>query len=212
METKKLLSVFIPAVLLAGAFLFIQVLRYEPQFPTETEKTTEFSVPVAADDPIVGLKRAGKIIVAFEDYSCPSCQEHDRVLTQVLAAHPSVVKVVWKGLPVTRFPYPSELAIKYGYCAQQQNRFTDFKSAALAISDQLSETNLKSIATNLKLDADKLTACLESDAVKAHLNNNQTTAQLLNIQSVPTFFVNNKQVTVAPTVEAWEEVLGITKK
>ncbi len=211
MGTKKMLLIFIPAIVLAGFVLFVQVLRYEPLFP-DKDKTTEetFTIPVLADDPVVGLKRAGKVVVAFEDYSCASCNEYDAILTQVISKHPVALKVVWKGLPVTRYPYPSEPAITYGYCAQQQNKFAEYKALAFSYSDQLSDTTLQKIAANVGLDAEKLATCIDSEAAKAHLEQNKSIAALLNIQSVPTFFIDNKQVTIAPTVEAWEQALGLT--
>lgn len=205
-----MLMIFIPAIILAGFILFLQVLRYEPLFPEKSAEEESFSIPILADDPVVGLKRAGKVVVAFEDYSCASCNEYDAILTQLISKHPVALKVVWKGLPVTRYPYPSEPAIMYGYCAQAQNKFPEFKALAFSLSDQLSESVLQKIGSDIGLDMEKLTACAESDAAKAHLEQNKSIAAILNIQSVPTFFIDNKQVTVAPTLEAWEQALGLS--
>ena len=212
MNTKKLLFVFIPALILAGFVFFLQVLRYEPLFPKDETKpdTENFTIPIGLDDPVVGLKRAGKVIVAFEDYSCASCSNYDGIFTQLVAKYPTAVKIVWKGLPVTKFPYPSEPAIIYGYCAQQQNKFAEFKAQAFAFSDQLSETMLKTIATNVGLNPEELQTCADSEGAAAHLTQNKTIASILNIQAVPTFFINNKQAEVAPTLEAWEQALGFT--
>lgn len=211
MNTKKLLAVFIPAVLLAGFVLFVQVLRYEPLFPKDTgENKKDFIVPVLTDDPVVGLKRAAKTIVAFEDYSCASCNEFDIVLTQLITKYPTTVKVVWKGLPVTRFPYPSEPAIIYGYCAHKQNKFPEFKALAFSLSDQLSEATLKKIGNDIGLNAPDLETCVASPGAIGHVDQNKAIASLLNIQAVPTFFVNNKQVEVLPTVAAWEQALGLS--
>ncbi len=210
MSTKKLLLVLIPAVLLAGFILFIQVLRYEPLFPKESETSNqEFVIPILADDPIIGLKRAAKTIIAFEDYSCASCNEIDVVLTQLISKYPTTVKVVWKGLPVTRFPYPSEPAITHGYCAHKQNKFPEFKALAFANSDQLSDAVLKKISTDIGLDLDDLETCLTSPEATNHLDQNKGIATLLNIQAVPIFFVNNKQVELVSTVAEWEKILGL---
>lgn len=212
MGTKKLLAIFIPAIILAGFVFFVQVLRYEPLFPKkDASQTDTFSIPILPDDPMVGLKRAGKIIIAFEDYSCASCNEYDAILTQLISKYPAAVKVIWKGLPVTRYPYPSEPAITFGYCAAAQNKFPEFKALAFSFSDQLSDTVLQKIGSDIGLNQEKLTTCLDSEAAKNHLEQNKSIATLLNIQSVPTFFINNQQVTVAPTLEAWEQALGLTK-
>lgn len=203
--------VFIPAILVAGFALFVQILRYEPLFPkkADTPPAEEFSIPVTAADPIMGVKRAGKTIVAFEDFGCNSCKQYDEILSQLVALHPTGVKIIWKGLPVTRFPYPSEPALKYAFCAYKQEKFNEFRTQAFALSDQLSENTLKKIAADIKLDTDELEECLASPAAEEHIIQNKNLAALLNIQAVPTFFINNKQVEGPQTVDGWETLLGI---
>lgn len=204
--------IFIPALVVAGLGLFIQVLRYEPLFPKKTATDpTEFSIPFLPTDPIIGLKRAGKTIVAFEDFGCHSCKQYDEILTQLVATHPSAVRIIWKGIPVTRFPYPSEPALKYAYCANAQKKFTEFKNQAFALNDQLSDTVLKQIAADIKLDPDDLAKCLAEPAIEDYLNQTKNLALMLNIQAVPTFFLDNKQIEGPQTVEGWELLLGLKK-
>lgn len=203
-----MLLVFIPALLFLSLVLFIEVLHYEPQFPKPRETANDFTIPVLPDDPILGLKRAGKTVITFGDFSCSNCQVYHEVFKQLIAKHPSAVRVVWKGLPVTRFPYPSEPALLHGYCAASQGKFNEFSEVAFAHRDNLSETNLVSLVSTMDLDKEDLTACVASKEANAHLENNKAMANALNIQAVPIFFINDKQVEVGPTVEAWEAALG----
>src|SRR3989344_3781722 len=187
MSIKKMILIFIPALLVVGFALFIQVLRYEPLFPkkntssSDGEKPQEFSIPFSITDPIIGQKRAGKTIVAFEDFGCHRCKQYDEILTQLVAKHPNAIKIIWKGLPVTRFPYPSELALKYGFCAHSQKKFTELEK------------------------------CLAGPATENYIFQNKNLALQLNIQAVPTFFVDNKQVEEAETVEGWADILAIKR-
>lgn len=211
MSTKKLLFIFIPALLLVGLALFITILRYEPLFPKPKDKTAEvFTIPVSAEDTMIGLKRAPKTIVAFEDFSCPSCRQNSAILDDLIAQHPTTVKVVWKSLPVTTFPYPSEPVAKYGWCAQKQGKFVEFRDQAFANADNLSDKTLASIATAITLNEKDLTNCLANPKTQQYLDSVKTLATLLNIQSVPTFFVDSKQVQAPQTVAGWEELLKIS--
>lgn len=205
-----MLLVFIPALIFFSLVLFIEILSYEPQFPEPVENKTDFTIPVSPDDPILGLKRAGKTIVTFGDFSCANCQKYHEVFKELINKHPVAVKIIWKGLPVTRFPYPSEPALMHGYCAHSQGKFAEFSELAFAERDNLSEENLKSIATKLNLDTSDLAACTASVEATTHIDNNKKLAQALNVQAVPVFFINNVQMEIAPTLEAWEIALGFS--
>lgn len=210
MNIKKIVLVFIPALLFLSFILFVEILNYKPQFPEQKEVSTDFTIPVLADDPIIGLKRAGKTIITFGDFSCQNCQIYHEIFKQLLAKHPTAVRIVWKGLPVTRFPYPSEPALLHGYCAASQGKFTEYSEIAFANRDNLTETTLKTIAENLQLNQADLANCVTSKEALTHIENNKTIASSLNIQAVPVFFINNQQVSVLPTLEAWESALGLS--
>ncbi len=210
MGIKKMALVFIPALLFLGLVLFIEILHYEPQFPKPKETANDFTIPILPDDPILGVKRAGKTVITFGDFSCSNCQVYHEVFKQLIAKHPTAVRIVWKGLPVTRFPYPSEPALLHGYCAASQGKFNEFSEIAFAHRDNLSDTSLATLVSTMNLDKEDLAACVASQEATQHLENNKAIANALNIQAVPIFFINDKQVEVSPTVEAWETALGFT--
>jgi protein-disulfide isomerase len=186
MNLKKMILIFVPALAVAGFALFVQILHYEPLFPEKKDAAqTDFTIPFSPTDPIIGVKRASKTIVAFEDFGCHSCKQYDTVLMDLVAAHPTV-KVIWKGIPVTRYPYPTDLAIKYAFCAHAQKKFIAFKNEAFALNDQLSDEVLKKIALDIKLDSNDLTACLADTATENYLEQSQRLATTLGIQTVPT--------------------------
>ena len=205
-----MLLVFIPALLFLSFILFIEILHYEPQFPERKKTDNDFTIPILPDDPVLGLKRAGKTIITFGDFSCSNCAIYHDVFKQLMAKYPTAVKVVWKGLPVTRFPHPSEPSLLNGYCAATQGKFTEFSETAFAHRDNLSENNLKKITSTLNLDQKDFEACIASSEATKHLENNKSMANLLNIQAVPVFFINDVQTDVPATVAAWEAALGLS--
>lgn len=210
MKLRQILLIFIPALLVVGIGLFIQVLNYRPLTLKEVnQETTAFKIPVLPDDIIYGNPNAVHTIVAFEDFSCPACAEQNLALGKLLEQKPNAVRIVWKGLPVATFPYPSETAQRYAFCAHQQGKFTDFKNAAFTNKDNLSTATLNTLAQTLKLKEDSLQNCLNSPATTLYIERVKQLAAQIGIQSVPTFFVNNRQVQPAATPEAWSALLQI---
>lgn len=210
MKLRQLLTIFIPALLVVGIGLFIQVLRYQPLFPDKSaEVTPDFTIPILNDDIIYGNQNSVHTIVAFEDFNCPACAEHSAALDKLLEQKPNSFRVVWKGLPVTTFPYSSETAQRYGFCAHQQGKFRQFKTAAFANKDNLSLTTLNTLSETLGLKKNSLETCLNSAGTSLYLERVKQLSAQVGIQSVPTFFVNNRQVQPSPTPESWAALLQI---
>ncbi len=212
MKMKYIALIFIPAILIALLALFIRFIQYEPQFPDETKietAQTGLQIPLYPDDPIIGSKKASIMLVAFEDFGCDGCKVQSTLFDSLMKKYPDKVKVVWKGLAATKFPFPTDLAHQYGFCANRQNKFNEFSKLAFTNSDNLNQTILDTIAKEIELDEKKLADCLASGEAEAYMAKNEQLGLALNIQSVPTFFLNNKQINPPTILEGWEAVLGL---
>lgn len=210
---KKIYAVFFPAILLGILALFIQIIRYQPLYPKiepeEQNATEEFKIPILPTDPIIGNKKSGITVVAFEDFSCDACRSQHDLFLQVQERYPDKVKMVWKGIPVNDFPYPSITAIRYGVCAHEQKQFDQFTAYAFSNSNNLSEGTLATVSEEIKLDAKKLATCLDSDRPDRVIELNKNIANTLNLQSVPTLFINNVQIETPKSLSDWERILGL---
>lgn len=214
LKTKKIILVFIPAIFLLGIIFTIQLIKYEPLYPKnnndEGQNSEEGLIPLFPDDPIIGNKKAPITIIGFEDFGCPACKINLEVIDELIKKYPKNIKFVWKGLAVNRFPYSSEKAQSYAYCANQQGFFAEFKKFAFANNENLSEGILKTIVSQIDgLDKNKFNECLESDTLDTYFKNTELLAKVLNIQSVPTIFVNNKQIEPPGILEGWETFLKL---
>ncbi len=210
---KKIYAVFLPAILLGALALFIQIVRYQPLNPkiaaVEENVASEFKIPTLPTDPIIGSKKSPITVIAFEDFSCSACRTQHDLFLQVQQKHPDKVKMVWKGLPVNNFPHPSLTALRYGVCAHEQKQFDQFAAYAFSNSDNLSEGTLTKISQEIKLDIEKLNTCLESDRPDRIIELNKNIANTLNLQSVPTLFINNVQIETPKLLSDWERILGL---
>ena len=214
-KTNKALLLFIPAILIAALALFIRIIQYEPLNPSHEvyeeikKQQATLSIPIYSEDPIIGSKKAPHTIIAFSDYGCDGCKSHFMVLEKLMAKHPDKVKIIWKGLPVTKFPHSTELAHKYAFCINEQDEFNDYYKIAFANGNNLTEEVLKIITEQLDINEKDFNTCVNSSLGQMQMEKIEQLAFVLNIQHVPTMFINNKQIDIPELIEDWEILLGL---
>jgi protein-disulfide isomerase len=213
MKTKHAIAILLPAIIVASFALFLRLIQYEPIFPEKTasdaQQTTKTQIPIFPFDPIIGDKKAPTTLVIFEDFACAACAELDNNLSQLMQKHPKKIKIIWKGLPVASLPFPSADSHQYAYCANAQKKFNEFKQYAFSNLDNLSVDTLDIIAQEIELDSKALATCLGSPDTQSYLYVTEQLANVLNIQSVPTIFLNDKQLDYPRTISGWETLLQL---
>lgn len=213
MKLRHILFIFLPAIFLVALTLFIRLVQYNPIDPpipeTAAEEIKKSTIPIFPEDPILGLKTAPQTLILFGDFGCENCKVEYELLHTILEQYPNKVKVIWKGLPVITLPFNTELAQKYGFCAHKQNKFESFASFAFENSSSLSEATLKSISTQVELNESQLKTCLIDPGTSEYIQKTKDLAQVLNIQTVPTVFLNNVQISSPQSVEEWKAALSL---
>lgn len=215
-KTTHLILIFIPAIIIVALAFFIRVVQYRPLYPkpapatdVQTPAASSVFVPTFPDDPILGEKRAGKTIIAFEDLLCERCREQIKIYDELITAYPGRVKVIIKALPVTRFPFSSTQAHAYAYCANQQSTWSVFAKKVIAQEGPLDLNALQILAKAVDLDETRLTACLQSGQPEAYQKKVEELAESLGIRAVPAVFVENQLIQEPTTIEGWKELLGL---
>ena len=214
MKMKYIILIFAPAIAVAILAIFVRFMQYEPLMPNEEDilalkNTQGLQIPIYAEDPIIGNKKAPTTVVAFEDFGCGGCATQSAIFDQLIKKYPDKIKLVWKGIPVTQFPHPTDMAHEYAFCANKQNKFYEFSKLAFSNSNNLSQEILNAISDKIELNKKKLVECIDSGDAKIHIQKTEQLGMALNIQSVPTFFLNNKQINQPQILEGWEAVLGL---
>lgn len=208
-STKQLVIIFIPIILLITAFFYVRYLQYTPLFPEQNKNQEISELPVFPNDPILGSKTGSNTIVAFEDLNCPACKEQQKIFNKLIEKHPNKIKIVWKGLPIKNFPFPSQKAHEYAFCMHRQNKFEKFIELAYANTGNLKTAVLEQISKQMQVDQNKLRTCLNSDKPSNYIKKTKKLAKLLNIQSVPAVFLNGKEIKPSQTVSGWENKLKL---
>jgi protein-disulfide isomerase len=214
LRTKHFIFLFLPAIFVVMFGLLVGVIRYQPLYPKTapvevSDSAAGLPMPIFPDDPIIGDKKSPLTLVAFEDFGCESCREQMEVFRALQAEYPKKIKVVWKGLPVTKIPYPSNDAHIYAYCAGLQGAFVPFEEAIFSAITDLSPGRMETIKTTLDLDSKKFSACLAEKTAETWMERNQEVARAFNIQAVPTIFMNNQQIQSPRTLDGWKTLLQL---
>lgn len=212
-RNRDIIFLLAPAILVA-IFAFITIYtQYEPIYesqvldPTKQSDMLDF-VPIYSQDPIIGDKKAAKTIIAFEDMGCLRCQEQMKILQQIIDEDPTKLKIIWKSLDVTQFPHSSETAHSYAFCANKQGKFSDFEKEVYD-SGNIDRNSILAHASNAKLNNELLETCLSSSELTQHKAKNKQLAETLNINTVPTIFINNEIIQEPVTLEGWKALLSL---
>ncbi len=211
-HNRQMIFLLVIACALVGLFLFIRIVQYEPLYPKAPEQQATSSllqIPILPNDPILGNARAPKTIIAFADFACDNCHTQLLLLQELQTAYPDQVKIIFKGLSVTRFPQDSTQAHRYAVCMQEQKQFDAYKDYVLVNYQNLSEAVLTTIVGNIDIKQSAFDDCLASSLPDDYLEQNKSIARQLGIQSVPAFFVNHKQIQPPLSVDGWKTLLGL---
>ena len=141
------LSLFVPK--------YFVVFGWKGDLPFPQGKTADGSAWIGAEKPVVVLEE-------FTDYQCPHCRVASSRTLRRLAAHPSSLRLVRRQHPRVRCRAGVNdlcLPLRVAYCADEQGKFWQadrwlFEHAWEGLVD------LRSVASDVRLDHEKLAACV----------------------------------------------------
>ena len=212
------------AVLRAGVILYGRRADADPTFPSMTwppgfRRLVAGSTSAGGFDPFVGIEpetlAAGPVdgaevgagpcralfgelpardvvpIASFSDYNCPYC----RVLTERLAALVAAendVRVRWHELPI--LGDGSQAAARAALAARRQGAYAAFHAHLMRAPFQPTEGYLRVLAAELGIDADRLIADMQSDAVGNEIANSMALARRLGTVGTPVVVIGRTVV------------------
>ncbi len=187
----------IVALLALGLFIaFIAIgdlLPPVPLVPDATTATPQLTSPIIrATDPQRGSANAPIVLVEFADFSCPRCKEIQPMLARVIAKFPGKILQVWKDFPVPAHP-EAPAAHAAAACANEQGKFWEYHDRLFARTSPY-DSQFAQFATEIHLDTPAFTECLASGTMTERIREDLAEAQLLEVDEVPTFFINNERV------------------
>ncbi len=192
-ENKETVKFFVSK---DGKFLF----RGEMSDMTKDPLVENRSQIQMKDAPSLGDPQAAVTLVEYSDFECPVCRNLHDVLRDLLPKYPGKVRVVFKDFPLEQLHPWARTAAIAGRCAYQQNPTAFWKMYDFIydhqeiISASNAWTKMMDYAGQSGLDSDTFKACMASSEAAEAVNASRANAQLLDVNSTPTVFVNGRRM------------------
>lgn len=173
----------------------------EPQY-------TRYEIPTEGY-PSIGPDDAPITIVEFSDFQCPFCRRfHEETYQALLDAYPGQIRFVYRNLPLTSIHPDAMPSAVASLCANDQNAYWDYHGKLFS-SDALGRDIYIQYATDLSLNVEEFTACLDSGKHDAFIDEDMNFALDLGVQSTPTFFVNGLAIVGAQPLSAFQQIIDL---
>jgi protein-disulfide isomerase len=154
--------------------------------------------------PSYGPANAKITLVVFSDFQCPYCRSFAKTMREDLPKkYGNDVRVVFQDFPIAAIHKWAVAAAEASHCIGDGNpqTFWAFHDWIFEHQGEVNETNLREktldFAKTQKLDATKVSACLDSHASAGEVQASLKAGTGLGIQQTPTFFINGRMVSGA---------------
>lgn len=175
----------------AGWGMLVVGDRVWPPRPVGAMLARPFDAP---RDHFRGSAAAPHEIVEYGDFECPFCSRATGSIDAVLEHFgESTVRWVWRHLPLDG-PHPhAQEAAQAAEAAALQGRFIDMAQVLFANQDRLEAADLCMYAADLGLDPERFMEDFQSPRVLRRIHDDRLDAELMDLASTPTFFVNGRR-------------------
>ena len=163
-------------------------------------------IEVLAEDPVRGPETAPIEIVEFSDFDCPYCQRATNTIARILDEYGDQIRFVYKDYPLPSHPNAFKAA-EAGNCANDQGKFWPFHDRLFESQGALDVASLKTYASELGLETEAFTACLDSGRHASRVERDLEIGSGYGVSSTPTIFVNGRAVVGAMPYESFVEII-----
>jgi Na+/H+ antiporter NhaA len=147
--------------------------------------------PVDPDrDHVKGSMDAPYEIVEYGDFECPFCSRATGSVDAVREHFGADVRWVWRHLPLDHVHPHAQEAAQAAEAAAMQGQFLQMMNKLFAHQDHLERDDLFRYAEMLGLDPDRFADDFASAKVLRHIQDDRLDAEIMDLHSTPTFFVN----------------------
>jgi protein-disulfide isomerase len=205
-KADKLLASGVPAARLYDEILKTAETKVEaPPAPPpqaargEPDPNAVYKFEVPADAPSKGAANAKVTIVEIADFQCGFCGRVAPTLAELVKKYPRDVRVVFVNMPLRQ-----SLSAEAAMAAHEQGKFWEYTEVLFANMRAHDRASLERYAADVGLDVAKFKAALDSDRVKARVQQDAALSRRFGVQGTPSFFINGKYVSGALPLEAFE--------
>jgi protein-disulfide isomerase len=144
-------------------------------------------------DHIRGSKTGFVTLVEYGDYECPYCGRAEVVVRQLLDSFGDDLRYVWRHLPLNDVHPNAQMAAEAAEAAGAQGAFWEMNDKLLQHQDELTRPELRQLADELGLDADRLSDELRRREYAGRVSDDVATADASGVAGTPSFFINGRR-------------------
>lgn len=157
-------------------------------------------IPENANSKGASAESAAYTLVEFSDFQCPACRSQE-TLVEALVAEYENLRVVYRHFPLNGLHEHAQEAAWASEAAAKQGKFWEMHDELFARQDVWSDSkdvreDFTAMATDIGLDVDQFLNDYASDEVRMRVSDDLRMAEQLGINATPTFFLNNKKVSL----------------
>ncbi len=184
----------------------LQAREMKAMLEKASRQISDNRAALLADDlPFVGAKDGDVAIVQFFDYQCHYCKVVLQTVETLVKEDPKL-KVVLVDFPI--LSEGSHVASAAAVAAGLQGKYADLYPALMGYQGKLSQATIEKLAASVGVDVERMKKDMESDAVKARLEQNTALAQKIGIQGTPAFIVGDQLLPGAVPVEQFRRMIA----
>jgi Na+/H+ antiporter NhaA len=144
-------------------------------------------------DHIRGNPNAPMTLVEYGDFECPFCSKATGSIDDVRKRFGDDVRYVWRHLPLQRVHPHAFGAAWASEAAARQGKFWEMAQVLFDNQNDLEWPDIYRYANNIGLDLDKFNEDIHSGRVRHRVEDDAVDADLMDLNSTPTFFINGKR-------------------
>jgi Na+/H+ antiporter NhaA len=164
-----------------------------------------------------GGRKAPLTLVEYGDFECPFCSRATGSIDEVREYFGDDLRYVWRHLPLQRVHPHAFGAAWASEAAAKQDKFWEMAQTMFANQNDLEWPDIYRYANNIGLDLERFNDAIHSGHVRHRVEDDALDADVMDLNSTPTFFINGKRhkgpfdaVTLIRALEAGREAPGFT--
>jgi Na+/H+ antiporter NhaA len=144
-------------------------------------------------DHVKGPMDAPYEIVEYGDYECPFCSRATGSVDAVREHFGDRVRWVWRHFPLDSVHPHAQEAAQAAEAAGRQGKYFEMAAKLFAHQNHLERDDLFRYAEMLGLDPDRFAEDFSSAKVARHIQDDRLDAEVMDLNTTPTFFINGKR-------------------
>ena len=205
---KPLIVIILAVGVAAGAAVYLS--RQPEGSPNST--AAALAADIQGGGQFRGPENAEVTLVEFGDYQCPSCAAYHPFVKEILNRYPKQVRLEIHHFPLVSI-HPNALAAsKAVEAAGEQGHYWEMHDAVFDYQTQWSSAPdpkpvFAAIANKIGINGTILVKAMENPQIQERVLRDVQRGDKVNVQAVPTFLINGKQVHIRLSMEDFVQVI-----